>query len=128
MTDKKDDRIAPKRSSEGRVQQRGVINQDALGPNRVYMQAKSYGPGNNVSGSKVMQFSGRLGMHKATKGLFVPKSSFTPAGISIANNVPNKIVLIDGNRLAELMIDNDLGVSPVATYQMKRIDTDYFTE
>ena len=106
----------------------GVIDQDALGLDRVYVQAKRYGPGNNVGAPQVREFSGSLGLHKATKGLFVTTSSFTRDAVETADNVPNKIVLIDGDQLAGLMIRYNVGARTEETLALKKIDEDFFPE
>lgn len=104
----------------------GIINEDRLGLDTIYVQAKRWDA--TVGRPEVQKFAGALQGQRAKKGVMLTTSSFSSEAREYVSRIDNKIVLIDGNRLAELMIDNDLGVSPVATYQMKRIDTDYFTE
>jgi restriction system protein len=77
----------------------------------------------------VQQFAGALVGNKATKGIFITTSTFTKDAVEFAKNVSNsKIVLIDGDELAELMIDHNVGVSVAQVYEVKRIDSDYFAE
>lgn len=76
----------------------------------------------------IQQFFGALAGQRATKGVFISTSRFTQEAKDYAANSQYKVVLIDGERLAELMIEHDLGVSVAATYQLKRIDSDFFNE
>ena len=105
----------------------GIINEDRLGLDAIYLQAKRWeGP---VGEPPIRDFKGALDAKGAQKGVFITTSSFTPAAIEAARASRHyKIVLIDGARLAELMIEHDLGVSVAATYQLKRLDTDFFVE
>jgi restriction system protein len=104
----------------------GVINQDALGLDRVYIQAKRYAVGNNIGSGAIRDFFGSLDRHKATKGLFVTTSSFSPSAIETAQYLSKRIVLIDGEHLAKLMIRHDVGCRVEDTLQIKRIDEDFF--
>jgi restriction system protein len=106
----------------------GVIDQDALGLERVYVQAKRYGIGNPVSEPEIRAFSGSLGAAKANKGVFVTTSYFTQPAQSFAERHPFKIVLIDGERLAALMIRHNVGVRIDETLYLKKIDEDFFEE
>ncbi len=102
----------------------GVINEDPLGLDVIYVQAKRWdGP---VGRPEVQKFAGALEGHRARKGVFVTTSTFTPDAVDYAQRLSSKIVLIDGQRLVDLMIEYDLGVSPDTTYQLKKIDSDYF--
>ena len=103
----------------------GVINQDRLGLDVIYLQAKRYTE-QKISRPAVQGFVGALAGQQATKGVFMTTSSFSKEAISYANNVAQKVILIDGPRLAELMIEHNLGVSIQHTYEVKRIDSDYF--
>jgi restriction system protein len=105
----------------------GIINEDRLGLDAIYLQAKRWeGP---VGEPPIRDFKGALDAKGAQKGVFITTSGFTPAAIEAARASRHyKIVLIDGARLAELMIEHDLGVSVAATYQLKRLDTDFFAE
>ena len=105
----------------------GTINEDRLGLDAIYLQAKRWE--GSVGGGPVRDFKGALDAKGAQKGVFITTSTFTPAAKDAARNSRSyKIVLIDGARLADLMIEHDLGVSVAATYQLKRIDSDFFTD
>lgn len=105
----------------------GIINQDKLGLEQIYLQAKRYRQGNQVGGPDLQAFVGALSMKGATKGVFVTTSSFTRAAWDVINNVKDKtIVLVDGSRLLELMLEHDLGVRKERVYEIKAIDLDYF--
>lgn len=105
----------------------GIIKQDRLGLDNVYIQAKRYQPGNSVGAGEVRNLAGALQIRRATKGVLITTSHFTDDAWSTAKQIGN-IVLVDGKRLAELMIEFDLGVSTEATYQVKKIDQDFFDE
>ncbi len=104
----------------------GVIDQDALGLDRVYIQAKRYAVGNNIGSGAIRDFFGSLDRHKATKGLFVTTSSFSSAAIETAQYLSKRIVLIDGDHLAKLMIKYNVGCRVEEVLEIKRIDEDYF--
>ncbi len=104
----------------------GVIDQDALGLDRIYIQAKRYAVGNNIGSGAIRDFFGSLDRHKATKGLFVTTSSFSPAAIETAQFLSKRIVLIDGDQLTKLMIRHNVGCRVEDTLQIKRIDEDFF--
>jgi restriction system protein len=105
----------------------GVIKEDKLGLDIVYIQAKKWE--GTVSASAVRDFSGSLDSHGAKKGVFITTSSFTnDAKQYVGKTGEKKIVLIDGYELAQLMMDYNIGVSTVATYELKRIDSDYFED
>ncbi len=114
------------RSGDGGID--GVIDQDALGLDRVYVQAKRYGLENPVSEPEIRAFSGSLGAAKANKGVFVTTSYFTQPAQSFADRHPFKIVLIDGERLAALMIRHNVGVRIDETLYLKKIDEDFFVD
>lgn len=106
----------------------GIINEDRLGLDAIYLQAKRWnGP---VGEGPIRDFVGALDIKGVKKGVFITTSSFTPSAKLAISSIRSdkKIVLIDGVRLAELMIEHDLGVSVAATYQLKRVDTDFFSE
>lgn len=113
------------RSGDGGID--GIINEDRLGLDAIYLQAKRWeGP---VGAGPIRDFKGALDAKGAQKGVFITTSGFTPAAVEAASQSRSyKIVLIDGARLADLMIEHDLGVSVAATYQLKRIDSDFFAE
>jgi len=104
----------------------GLINQDALGLERVYIQAKRYSSQNTISSESVRSFIGALNVKQASKGLFVTTSSFSKSAISTAETVTQRIVLIDGQYLSRLMIKYDVGCSTQKTFSIKQLDSDYF--
>jgi len=106
----------------------GIIKEDKLGLDAIYVQAKRW-LDKPVGRPDVQQFAGALAGNKATKGIFITTSTFTKDAVEFAKSVSNsKIVLIDGDELAELMIDHNVGVSVAQVYEVKRIDSDYFAE
>ena len=113
------------RSGDGGID--GIINEDRLGLDAIYLQAKRWE--GSVGEGPIRDFKGALDAKGAQKGVFITTSSYTPAAKEAARTSRSyKIVLIDGARLAELMIEHDLGVSVTTTYQLKRIDSDFFSE
>jgi restriction system protein len=102
----------------------GIIKQDKLGLDIVYVQAKRWS--NTVSAQEVRAFAGSLGGQKAQKGIMITTSQFTPAAWEFVEKSDRKIVLVDGERLAQLMIEYDIGVTKVQDYTVKRVDLDYF--
>jgi restriction system protein len=106
----------------------GVIDQDSLGLDRVYIQAKKYSRENPVTEPEIRGFSGSLGAAKANKGVFVTTSSFTQPARDFAERHPSKIVLIDGDRLTDLMIRHNVGARIEETFYIKRIDEDFFLD
>jgi len=104
----------------------GVVDQDALGLDRLYIQAKRYKSGNNIGAGAIRDFFGSLDRHKAAKGLFVTTSDFSPAAKETAELLSKRIVLIDGEKLARLMIRHNVGCRIVETLYVKRIDEDFF--
>jgi restriction system protein len=106
----------------------GVIDQDSLGLDRVYVQAKKYSRDNPVSEPEIRGFSGSLGAAKANKGVFVTTSSFTQPARDFAERHPSKIVLIDGDRLTDLMIRYNVGARIEETLYIKRVDEDFFLD
>jgi restriction system protein len=106
----------------------GVIYQDKLGLDKIYLQAKRWSS-NSVGPGEVQAFVGALVGKGATKGVFITTSTFTSSAKNYAeNNHTFKISLVDGTELARLMIDYDLGVSLVQRYDVKRIDSDFFAD
>ena len=105
----------------------GIIKEDKLGLDVIYLQAKRYGADNVVPSRDIRDFTGSLEGHGAQKGVFITTSSFTKDGIDFVKRLQHKkIILIDGKKLTELMISNNVGVSTVGTYHVKKIDLDYF--
>lgn len=105
----------------------GIIKEDKLGLDVVYLQAKRW-DNTAVGRPEVMQFAGALQAQKASKGIFITTSRFTDDATKYVTQIGSKIVLIDGEQLTQLMIDHDVGVSTVSLYPVKKIDTDYFDE
>jgi len=112
------------RSGDGGVD--GLIAQDELGLDLIYIQAKRMKPGNVVPVSDIRDFAGSLEAHRASKGTFVTTSHFSSAATDFCSQISRRVVLIDGKRLAELMIRYNIGVTVVESYQIKRVSTDYF--
>ena len=104
----------------------GVIDQDALGLDRVYIQAKRYAAGNSVGPGAIREFFGSLDRHKAAKGLFVTTSTFTESAIQTAESLSKRIVLIDGEQLADLMIRYKVGCRVEEELHVMKVDEDFF--
>lgn len=81
-----------------------------------------------MSRPEIQKFAGALQGHRAKKGIFITSSNFSKEALDYVSKIDSKIVLVDGEELAQLIIDNDVGVSKVASYDIKKIDTDYFME
>lgn len=114
------------RSGDGGVD--GVIDEDRLGLDRIYIQAKRYAPHVGVGRPDVQGFVGSLVGFGATKGVFVTTSSFSAPAIDFVRHLPQRVVLIDGARLAELMIEQGVGVRVSRTIAVKRLDEDFFAD
>lgn len=114
------------RSGDGGVD--GAIRQDQLGLDTIYIQAKRYRPGLAVPVSSVRDFAGALQAHKATKGVFVSTSHFTKAAHEFVNALPGKIALINGQKLASLLVRHNIGVRTRKTWEIKHIDEEYFSK
>ena len=112
------------KSGDGGVD--GVVDQDALGLDRVYIQAKRYATNNPVGAGAVRDFFGSLDRFKATKGLFVTTSSFTQSARETSDFLSKRIVLIDGVQLTKLMIRYDVGCRIEETLFIKRLDEEFF--
>jgi restriction system protein len=106
----------------------GVIDQDPLGVDQIYLQAKRYGQGNSVGPGEIRNFYGALSLKRATKGIFVTTSSFTSSAIDTARNLGSRIVLIDGPELAKLMIRYNIGCRDKTVLHIKEIDEAFFDE
>lgn len=104
----------------------GVINEDRLGLDVIYIQAKRWK--NNVGRQELQNFVGALAGKKASKGIFITTSDFNANARDYAAGLQQKVVLIDGRRLAELMIDHNVGVAEEQVYRIKKIDSDYFED
>lgn len=112
------------RSGDGGID--GLIDEDTLGLDRVYVQAKRYGPSNKVGSSEVRDFFGSLDRVRANKGVFVTTSDFTRDARETANQLSKRIVLIDGLGLADLMVRFNVGCQVEESFQLQRIDEDFF--
>lgn len=106
----------------------GTIKEDKLGLDIIYIQAKRWQIGNVVGRPELHKFVGALAGQGAKKGIFITTSNFTKEAIEYTPKNETKIVLIDGQQLAQLMIDYNLGVTTQHTYEVKKIDNDYFGE
>jgi restriction system protein len=106
----------------------GTIKEDKLGLDVIYIQAKRWAPGNVVGRPELHKFVGALAGQGAKKGVFITTSSFSKDARDYAPRNETKIALIDGEQLAQLMIDYNLGVTLQQTYEIKRMDHDYFGE
>ena len=104
----------------------GIIKEDKLGLDMIYIQAKKWE--NQVTISSVRDFAGSLLSHKAKKGIFITTATFPNSAHDFVRNIEHKIVLIDGKELAQLLIEFNVGASVKEVYELKRIDTDYFEE
>jgi restriction system protein len=104
----------------------GVINEDRLGLDVIYLQAKRWQQ--TVGRKEIQSFVGALAGQQAHKGVFITTSDFADTAVAYAKKVPQKVILIDGNRLANLMIQHNIGVSPSHAYQLKKVDSDYFDQ
>lgn len=121
---RKDAGEAVGQSGDGGVD--GIIKEDRLGLDVIYLQAKRW---EGTVGRPIVQgFAGSLEGHRARKGVLITTSQFSPDALDYVTRIEKKIVLIDGDELAKLMIDYGIGVAADATYEIKRLDTDYFEE
>ena len=114
------------RSSDGGID--GVIDQDALGLDRVYVQAKRYADGNNVGSGAIRDFFVSLDRFKASKGLFVTTSSFTSEAVETAQLLSKRIVLIDSETLTKLMVRYNVGCRVEETLYVRKFDEDFFSD
>lgn len=112
------------RSGDGGID--GIIKEDRLGLDVVYVQAKRWN--GTVGRPEIQSFAGALQGQRARRGVFITTSDFSQPAVHFASTIESKIVLIDGPALAQLMIDYNIGVAPIATYELKRVDSDYFAE
>jgi len=104
----------------------GIIKEDRLGLDVIYLQAKRWE--GNVSRPEIQKFAGALLGNQARKGVFITTSDFTKEARDYVKTISSNIILINGEELAELMIDYNVGVSVATTYEIKKIDSDYFSE
>lgn len=113
------------KSGDGGVD--GVIKEDKLGLGQIYIQAKRWDNG-QVGSKDIQAFVGALHGRKANKGVFITTSGFSKAAKEYAHSIQDKVILIDGSELADLMIEHGVGVSTIASYEIRKIDSDYFAE
>lgn len=106
----------------------GVIDEDRLGLDRIYVQAKRYGMHTPVGRPEVQGFVGSLVGFGASKGVFVTTSTFSAPAQDFVRHLPQRIVLIDGDRLGDLMIEHGVGVRIARTIEVRRLDEDFFVE
>lgn len=106
----------------------GIINEDPLGLEKIYLQAKRYAADNKINIDQIRSFAGSLDERKARKGIFVTTSSFVSSAYAYAESSPKSLVLIDGEELTRLMYEYDVGVRTVQTIKLKKPDMDYFEE
>jgi restriction system protein len=104
----------------------GIIKEDRLGLDIIYLQAKRWAT--TVGRPEIQKFAGALQGQRARKGIFITTSDFSREAEEYAARIDSKIVLIDGEQLAQLLIDHNIGVAPVSNFEIKKIDLDYFTE
>jgi restriction system protein len=104
----------------------GIIKEDHLGLDNIYLQAKKWE--STVGRPEIQKFAGALQGQRARKGIFITTSGFSQDALDYVSRIDSKIILIDGPMLASLMIDFGVGVSTVATYNIVKIDSDYFTD
>jgi len=105
----------------------GVIKEDKLGLEMIYLQAKRY-TDKTVGRPEIQAFAGALDMHRAKKGVFITTSNFSKEALQFTSLIEKRIVLIDGEQLTELMLEHNLGVSTKQVFEIKALDTDYFLE
>jgi restriction system protein len=106
----------------------GIISEDAVGLDRVYVQAKRYGPENAVLRPAIQQFVGSLDGEGATTGVFFTTSGFSGEAKRTVESVSQRVMLIDGKRLTRLMIAHGVGVRPMETITLSQIDENFFSE
>lgn len=112
------------RTNDGGID--GVINEDRLGLNVIYVQAKRWK--DNVGRTEIQNFIGALAGKKAGKGIFITTSDFRRNAYEFAESISQKVILINGKRLATLMIEHNVGVSAKQVYRIKDVDRDYFED
>lgn len=110
------------KSGDGGVD--GIINEDKLGLDVIYLQAKRWE--NTVGRPEIQKFAGALQGQRANKGIFITTSNFSREAIDYVNLIATKIILVDGNRLTSLMFDHNVAVTRTGFYEIKKIDSDYF--
>ena len=106
----------------------GVIDQDPLGVDQIYLQAKRYDAATSVSSGEIRDFFGALSLRKATKGIFVTTSDYSPSARQTVRDLGSRIVLLNGKELAQLMIRYGVGVRLRETLEIMEFDEGYFGE
>ncbi|NDV62893.1 restriction endonuclease [Puniceicoccales bacterium CK1056] len=114
------------KSNDGGID--GIISEDRLGLDVIYIQAKRYQAESTIGRKEIQSFVGALAGKQADKGVFITTSGFKTTAIEYADNVQQKVILINGQRLADLMIEHNIGVSTIRTVELKRLDSDYFED
>ncbi len=112
------------RSGDGGID--GIINEDRLGLDVIFIQAKRWD--STVGRPEIQKFAGALQGHRARKGVFITTSTFSRDALDYASHIESRIILIDGERLAKLMVDHGVGVTTIGAFEVKRVDSDYFSE
>jgi restriction system protein len=102
----------------------GTIKEDKLGLDVIYVQAKRWE--STVGRPEIRKFAGALQGQRANKGVFITTSSFSREAEDYANVISSKIILVSGDQLVKLMVDHNVGVSPISNYEIKKVDSDYF--
>ena len=105
----------------------GIIKEDKLGLDFIYIQAKRWDT-QSVGRPDIQSFVGALDGQRANKGIFITTSKFADTAAEYVKTITKKVILIDGEQLANFMIDYNLGVSTIASYELKKVDNDYFGE
>ena len=119
------DGFVTKHSNDGGID--GVIHEDKLGFNLIYIQAKRWNPDTTIGKPEIQKFAGAMmGPPRIEKGLFITTAKFSQGAKNFAD--AQHIILVDGQKLTELMIEYELGVATQKAYKIKRIDTDYFAD
>ncbi len=110
------------RSGDGGID--GIIKEDKLGLDVIYLQAKRWDA--TVGRPDIQRFAGALQGQRAGKGVFITTSNYSREALEYVNLISTRLILVDGAQLARLMVDHNVGVSPVGFYEIKKIDADYF--
>ena len=119
------DGFVTKHSNDGGID--GVIHEDKLGFNLIYIQAKRWSPDTTIGKPEIQKIAGAMmGPPRIEKGLFITTAKFSQGAVNFAN--AQHIILVDGQKLTDLMIEYELGVTTQKAYKIKRIDTDYFSD
>lgn len=106
----------------------GIVTEDVLGLDVIYLQAKRYAPDTAIGPDKIREFAGAMDAHGITKGVFVTTSRYTKAALEYSERSHKRLRLIDGNELTRLMVQRSIGVRGYRTLELKRIDVDFFEE